>query len=181
VFNFGVLYGLSEYGLSARERIPREDAANFIRTYFEKYPGIQEYVSETTAKVRSLGYAETLFGRRRYIPEINSTNFNVRNAAERAAINMPVQGTAADIIKIAMNRLDAEMTRRKLGSWMILQVHDELIFECPGDELEEMRALCLDIMPRSLDMRVPLKVDTKVGRSWGEMQYGEAVDVAAFS
>jgi DNA polymerase I len=180
VFNFGVLYGLSEYGLSARERISREDAATFIRTYFEKYPGIQEYVSETTAKVRSLGYAETLFGRRRYIPEINSTNFNVRNAAERAAINMPVQGTAADIIKIAMNRLDAEMTRRKLGSWMILQVHDELIFECPGAELEEMRALCVDIMPRSLDMRVPLKVDTKVGRSWGEMQYGEAVDVAAY-
>jgi DNA polymerase-1 len=79
-----------------------------------------------------------------------------------------------------MNRLDAEMTRRKLGSWMILQVHDELIFECPGDELEEVRALCLDIMPRSLDMQVPLKVDTKVGRSWGEMQYGEAVDVAAY-
>jgi DNA polymerase-1 len=180
VFNFGVLYGLSEYGLSVRERIPREDAANFIRTYFEKYPGIQQYVSETVSKVRSLGYAETLFGRRRYIPEINSTNFNVRNAAERAAINMPVQGTAADIIKIAMNRLDAEMARRKLVSWMILQVHDELIFECPGDELEEMRALCLDIMPRSLDMQVPLKVDTKVGRSWGEMQYGEAVDVAAY-
>ncbi len=180
VFNFGVLYGLSEYGLSVRERIPREDAANFIRTYFEKYPGIQQYVSETVTKVRSLGYAETLFGRRRYIPEINSTNFNVRNAAERAAINMPVQGTAADIIKIAMNRLDAEMARRKLGSWMILQVHDELIFECPGDELEEVRSLCLDIMPRSLDMQVPLKVDTKVGRSWGEMQYGEAVDVAAY-
>jgi DNA polymerase-1 len=180
VFNFGVLYGLSEYGLSIRERIPREDAATFIRTYFEKYPGIQEYVSETTSKVRSFGYAETLFGRRRYIPEINSTNFNVRNAAERAAINMPVQGTAADIIKIAMNRLDDEMARRKLRSWMILQVHDELIFECPADELEEIRALCLDIMPRSLDMRVPLKVDTKVGRSWGEMQYGEAVDVAAY-
>jgi len=180
VFNFGVLYGLSEYGLSARERISREDAATFIRTYFEKYPGIQEYVSETTSKVRSNGYAETLFGRRRYIPEINSTNFNVRNAAERAAINMPVQGTAADIIKIAMNRLDEEMARRELRSWMILQVHDELIFECPADELEEMRGLCIDIMPRSLEMRVPLKVDTKVGRSWGEMQYGEAVDVAAY-
>jgi DNA polymerase-1 len=79
-----------------------------------------------------------------------------------------------------MNRLDAEMARRKLGSWMILQVHDELIFECPGEELEEIRSLCLDIMPRSLDMQVPLKVDTKVGRSWGEMQYGEAVDVGAY-
>ncbi|MDO8615467.1 MAG: DNA polymerase I [Dehalococcoidia bacterium] len=180
VFNFGVLYGLSEYGLSVREKIPREDAATFIRTYFEKYPGIKRYVEETVTKVRSYGYAETLFGRRRYIPEINSTNFNVRAAAERAAINMPVQGTAADIIKIAMNRLDAEMQRRRLRSLMTLQVHDELIFECPQDELEEMRRLCLEIMPQSLEMEVPLKIDTKVGRSWGEMQYGEPVDVGEF-
>ena len=180
VFNFGVLYGLSEFGLSVREKISREEAANFIRTYFEKYPGIQQYVSETTRKVRDLGYAETLFGRRRYIPEINSTNFNVRSAAERAAINMPVQGTAADIIKIAMNRLDEEMQRRKMRSLMTLQVHDELIFECPGDELEDIRRLCLDIMPKSLEMRVPLKVDTKTGKNWGEMQYGEPVEISDF-
>jgi DNA polymerase-1 len=180
VFNFGVLYGLSAYGLAMRERIPQEDAATFIRTYFEKYPGIQQYVSETVAQVRRDGYAETLFGRRRYIPEIHAGNFNVRNAAERAAINMPVQGTAADIIKMAMNRLDEEMRRRKLVSWMILQVHDELIFECPGTEVEEMRALCLEIMPQSLEMKVPLKIDTKVGRSWGEMQYGDPVDVGSF-
>jgi DNA polymerase-1 len=177
VFNFGVLYGLSEFGLSVREKISREEAANFIRTYFEKYPGIQTYVAETVRKVRDLGYAETLFGRRRYIPEINSTNFNVRNAAERAAINMPVQGTAADIIKIAMNRLDAEMQRREMRSLMTLQIHDELIFECPGDELEDIRRLCLDIMPKSLEMRVPLKVDTKTGKNWGEMQYGEPVEL----
>jgi DNA polymerase-1 len=180
VFNFGVLYGLSEYGLSMREKIPREDAANFIRTYFEKYPGIQEYVSETVQAVRANGYAETLFGRRRYIPEIHSSNFNVRNAAERAAINMPVQGTAADIIKMAMNRLDDEIGRRGMRSWMILQVHDELIFECPVDEIEQVRALCIDIMPSSLEMRVPLKIDTKAGVNWGEMQYGEAVDLAAY-
>ncbi|HET8943332.1 MAG TPA: DNA polymerase, partial [Dehalococcoidia bacterium] len=124
-----------------------------------------------------LGYAETLFGRRRYIPEINSTNFNVRNAAERAAINMPVQGTAADIIKIAMNRLDNEMAARKMRSLMTLQVHDELIFECPGDEMEAMRRLCVDIMPKSLEMRVPLKVDTKTGKNWGEMEYGEPVEL----
>jgi len=173
VFNFGVLYGLSEYGLSTREKISREDAAEFIRTYFEKYPGIKGYVEETVGRVRELGYAETLFGRRRYLPEINSPNHNVRQAAERAAINMPVQGTAADIIKIAMNRIDAEMERRRLRSLMTLQVHDELIFECPGDELEEMRALALDIMPKSMEMNVPLKVDTKVGRNWGEMEYGE--------
>jgi DNA polymerase-1 len=181
VFNFGVLYGLSEFGLSVREKISREEAAAFIRTYFETYPGIQEYVSETIQKVRDLGYAETLFGRRRYIPEINSTNFNVRNAAERAAVNMPVQGTAADIIKVAMNRLDAEMQRREMRSMMTLQVHDELIFECPGEELEDVRRLALDIMPQSLEMRVPLKVDTKVGRNWGEMEYGEPVEVGDFA
>ncbi|HUF53161.1 MAG TPA: DNA polymerase I [Dehalococcoidia bacterium] len=181
VFNFGVLYGLSEYGLSIRERISREDAAEFIRTYFEKYPGIQEYVSETISKVRNLGYAETLFGRRRYIPEINAGNWNVRSAAERAAINMPVQGTAADIIKIAMNRLDETFRERGLKTWMTLQVHDELIFESPGDELEEVRTLCLEIMPASIEMQVPLKVDTKAGASWGDMAYGDPVDVAAFS
>jgi len=173
VFNFGVLYGLSEYGLSTREKIPREEAAGFIRTYFEKYPGIKRYMEETVQRVRELGYAETLFGRRRYLPEISSANFNVRQAAERAAINMPVQGTAADIIKIAMNRIDAEMERRRMRSLMTLQVHDELIFECPQDELEEMRALALDIMPKAMEMAIPLKVDTKVGRNWGEMEYGE--------
>jgi DNA polymerase-1 len=181
VFNFGVLYGLSDYGLSVREKISREEAATFIRTYFEKYPSIQEYVADTVSKVRMNGYAETLFGRRRYIPEIHAGNWNVRNAAERQAINHPVQGTAADIIKVAMNRLDATIHERGMRSWMILQVHDELIFECPAGEIEQMRALCREIMPQSLEMKVPLKVDTKVGRSWGEMQYGEAVDLAAYA
>jgi DNA polymerase-1 len=173
VFNFGVLYGLSEFGLSVREKISREEAAEFIRTYFEKYPGIKRYVEETVARTRELGYAETLFGRRRYMPEIMSGNFNVRQAAERQAINMPVQGTAADIIKIAMNEIQPELEKRKLRSLMTLQVHDELIFECPGDEVEEVRALAVDIMPRPLKMKVPLKIDTKVGRNWGEMEYGE--------
>ncbi|MBI1886500.1 MAG: DNA polymerase I [Chloroflexi bacterium] len=170
VFNFGVLYGLSEYGLSVREKIPREEAGEFIRRYFEKYPGIQRYVAETIQRTRELGYAETLFGRRRAIPEINSSNFNVRQAAERAAINMPVQGTAADIIKIAMNRLEAEMERRQMRSLMTLQVHDELIFECPRDELEEMRQLALEIMPQPIDLKVPLKVDTKAGKNWMDME-----------
>ncbi len=173
VFNFGVLYGLSAHGLSLRERIPREEAAEFIQTYFDKYPGIKRYVEETVQSVRGQGYAETLFGRRRYLPEISSGNHNVRQAAERAAINMPVQGTAADIIKIAMNRIDAEMEKRRLRSLMTLQIHDELMFECPGEELEEVRALAVDIMPKSMKMKVPLKVDTKVGKNWGEMEYGE--------
>jgi DNA polymerase-1 len=170
VFNFGVLYGLTEFGLSQREGISREEAAEFIKTYFAKYPGIRKYSEETVQRTRERGYAETLLGRRRYIPEINSPNVNVRQAAERAAINMPVQGTAADIIKIAMNRIDAEMQARRLASRMILQVHDELIFECPASELEAVRGLVLDIMPRPLEMKVPLKVDIKMGKNWGEME-----------
>jgi DNA polymerase-1 len=170
VFNFGVLYGLSEFGLSTRERISREEAGEFIKAYFAKYPGIRRYIEETVQRTRELGYAETLLGRRRYIPEIRSGNAVVRQAAERAAVNMPVQGTAADIIKIAMNRIDAELEGRRLKSRMILQVHDELIFECPAAELDEVRDLALDIMPRPLEMKVPLKVDTKVGKNWGEME-----------
>ncbi len=130
-------------------------------------------MEETTQRTHELGYAETLFGRRRYLPEINSGNHNVRQAAERAAVNMPVQGTAADIIKIAMNRIDAEMQRRKLRSLMTIQIHDELMFECPGEELEEVRSLAVDIMPKSMKMKVPLKIDTKVGKNWGEMEYGD--------
>lgn len=171
VFNFGVLYGLSEFGLSQRERISREEAAEFIKTYFAKYPGIRKYSEETVQQTRERGYAETLLGRRRYIPEINSPNVNVRQAAERAAINMPVQGTAADIIKIAMNRIDAEMQARRLVSRMILQVHDELIFECPAKEVDAVRELVVDIMPlRQRRMKVPLKVDIKIGVNWGEME-----------
>jgi DNA polymerase-1 len=170
VFNFGVLYGLSEFGLSTREGISREDAGDFIKTYFAKYPGIRRYIDETVQRTREMGYAETLLGRRRYFPEIRSPNAVVRQAAERAAVNMPVQGTAADIIKIAMNRIDAELEARRLKSRMILQVHDELIFECPAVELDDVRKLALDIMPRPLEMKVPLKVDTKVGKNWGEME-----------
>jgi DNA polymerase-1 len=170
VFNFGVLYGLTEFGLSQREGISREEAAEFIRTYFAKYPGIRKYSEETVQRTRERGYAETLLGRRRYIPEINSANVNVRQAAERAAINMPVQGTAADIIKIAMNRIDAEMQARRLTSRMILQVHDELIFECPAREADAVRELAVDIMPlRQRRMKVPLKVDIKSGPNWGDM------------
>jgi DNA polymerase-1 len=170
VFNFGVLYGLSEFGLSQREGISREEAAEFIKTYFAKYPGIRKYSEETVQRTRERGYAETLLGRRRYIPEITSPNVNVRQAAERAAINMPVQGTAADVIKIAMNCIDAEMQSRRLVSRMILQVHDELIFECPAKEVDAVRGLVLDIMPRPLKLKVPLKVDIKVGKNWGEME-----------
>jgi DNA polymerase-1 len=169
VFNFGVLYGLSEYGLATRERISREEASLFIKTYFEKYEAVKRWREELLATVRHDGYAETLAGRRRYIPDIHSSNFNIRSGAERMAINMPIQGTASDIIKIAMNAVDREMQDRGLKTRMLLQVHDELIFEGPRAEVDDMRELLLRIMPASMELAVPLKVDLKVGPNWADM------------
>jgi DNA polymerase-1 len=169
VFNFGVLYGLTGFGLSQREGISREEAQHFIDTYFERYPRVKEWRDKTVAETRARGYAETIMGRRRYIPEINANNPMVRAAAERIAVNMPAQGTASDIIKVAMNRIDAELTERGLRSKMLLQVHDELIFEGPSAEMDDLREMVLRIMPASLDLDVPLKVDVKVGKNWGEI------------
>ncbi|MBF6599399.1 MAG: DNA polymerase I [Dehalococcoidia bacterium] len=170
VFNFGVLYGLSEYGLSTKERISREEAAEFIRRYFERYASVRGWRDGAIESCRRLGYAETLMGRRRYIPEIRSSNFQVRSSGERMAINMPVQGTASDIIKVAMNRIDEEISERGMRSRMILQVHDELIFEGPRSELDDVREMCLRIMPQSLDLVVPLVIDVKTGKNWGELE-----------
>jgi DNA polymerase-1 len=170
VFNFGVLYGLSEFGLSAREGISREESREFIDRYFAKYAKVQEWRERTIAECRKSGYVETMVGRKRLLPEIRSSNFQVRSAAERMAINMPVQGTASDIIKIAMNRIDAELTKRAMTTKMILQVHDELIFEGPEKERKDVQELVLRVMPQSLDLAVPLKVDVKIGRNWGELE-----------
>jgi DNA polymerase-1 len=168
--NFGVIYGMSEYGLEQATELSREEAGKFIKSYFEKYPGVTKYLNETKEKARRDGYVETLLGRRRYIPDINSANRQVREAAERMAINMPVQGTSADIIKVAMINLYKEMQKRRLGSKMLLQVHDELVFEVPDDEVDFMRKLVSDIMDSAVILNVPLKVDTKVGKNWGEMK-----------
>ena len=172
VFNFGVLYGLTAFGLSQREGIPREDAEEFIRAYFEAYPTVAQWRDVVVTEARDRGYAETLAGRRRYIPELRSRNRNQRQGAERIAINMPIQGTAADIIKIAMNRIDAELIEhRKAGGQarMVLQVHDELLFELPRAELNAVREIALRLMP-SIELAVPLELDEKLGRSWGEME-----------
>ncbi len=168
--NFGIAYGMGEFGLSSRTGMSREDADAFIRSYFANFPGIAEWQQTTLASTREKGYAETLFGRRRYLPAIRSTNFQVRSAAEREAINMPIQGTAADIIKVAMIEVDREMQERQLRSRMLLQVHDELIFECPPDEVEAVRDLALRIMPASVEMKVPLKVDIKQGKNWAALE-----------
>ena len=169
VFNFGVLYGLTDFGLAQREGISREEAAAFIKRYFEKYEAVKRWRDDVVAETRESGYAETLAGRRRYIPDIHSTNFNVRMGAERIAINMPIQGTASDIIKIAMIEIDRELANRGLRSKMLLQVHDELIFEGPGEELDALRELVLRVMPASLILSVPLKIDVKAGKNWADM------------
>ncbi len=168
--NFGVIYGMSDYGLEQATNFTREEAARFITSYFEKYPEVRKYIEDTKRQAREFGYVQTVMGRRRYIPEINSPNRQVREAAERMAINMPVQGTSADIIKIAMVNLHREMVKRHLKSKMLLQVHDELVFEVPPNELDAIRQLVAEIMPNALKLRVPLKIDIKVGKNWAEME-----------
>jgi len=167
--NFGVIYGMSEYGLMQATELSREEAAEFIAAYFDRYPGVKQYLDATKEQARDTGYVETYLHRKRTIPEINSSNRQVREAAERMAINMPVQGTSADIIKVAMINLYREMQRRQLKSRMLLQVHDELVFEVPQEELDEMRELVPRLMSTALELSVPLKVDTKTGSNWGEM------------
>ncbi|MDP2730646.1 MAG: DNA polymerase I [Dehalococcoidales bacterium] len=168
--NFGVIYGMSDYGLEQATELSRQEATQFIAAYFQKYPGIKKYLDSTKQQARNTGYVQTLLGRRRSIPEINSANRQIREAAERMAINMPVQGTSADIIKVAMIKLYQEMTRRRLKSKMLLQVHDELLFEVPLEELEEIRQLVPETMSTALEISVPLKVDVKSGRNWAELK-----------
>lgn len=168
--NFGVVYGMSEYGLEQATELTREQAADFILAYFQKYPGVKRYLEETKRQARQRGYVETLLGRRRYAPEVTSSNRQVREAAERMAINMPVQGTSADIIKVAMIQIHLRMQQQGLRSKMTLQVHDELIIETVQEELSEVEAMLRGIMPTAVRLDVPVKVDLKSGRNWGEME-----------
>jgi DNA polymerase-1 len=170
VLNFGVIYGLSPHGISQQTGFSREEGAKFIDTYFTKYPGISQYLEEVKAKTRQTQYAETLMGRRRYVPEINASNFNVRSAAERVAINMPIQGTAADIMKIAMIRVHQRLAQEKLRAKMLLQVHDELVFETPKEEMGRLKDLVFDEMPGAMALDVTLKVEAKWGETWGDME-----------
>ena len=147
ILNFGVLYGLTAHGISQQTDLNRAQGQDFIDIYFERYPQIKSYVEETIEKCRGLGYVETALGRRRYLPNIRTRNYQARQAAERAAINMPIQGTAADIIKIAMIRIMDRMTELEMRSKMILQVHDELIFEVPREELDSMSKMVRELMP----------------------------------
>lgn len=166
--NFGIIYGISDYGLSQNLNIPRKMAAEFIERYFRSYPGVKEYMERIVEQARKEGYVTTMLNRRRYLPDIRSRNYNRRSFAERTAMNTPIQGSAADIIKSAMVRLDREMKMRRVKSRMLLQVHDELIFEVPGEELEDMKRLVKEVMERTVTLSVPLKVDIHTGQTWYE-------------
>ncbi len=166
--NFGIIYGISAFGLSERLGIPRKEAAEIIKSYFEKYPGVKEYMEKSIAFAREHGYVETLFGRRRYLPDINSANSVVRGYAERNAINAPIQGSSADMIKIAMINVFNDFEKEKLKSKMILQVHDELVFDVFKDEEELVRNIVNNRMVNAVKLDVPVVVDMKTGKNWLE-------------
>ncbi len=170
IMNFGVVYGLSAFGISQQTGLSREEGGHFIKAYFGKYPGITEYIEKIKSQVKDVGYVETLLGRRRYIPEIGSSNPHVRAAGERMAINMPIQGTSADVIKIAMISIQERLDALALRTMMLIQVHDELIFEVPQEELEQVQAIVLELMPSAMDLAVPLTVELKRGATWGDME-----------
>jgi len=166
--NFGIIYGISDYGLSRDLNIPRKEAKRYIDSYLNNYDKVKSYMDNIVAIGKELGYVETILNRRRYIPELKSRNFNVRSFGERIAMNTPIQGSAADIIKVAMVKVFDELNRRKLKSRLILQVHDELIIETHKEELDQVKDIVKDIMENCIKLDVPLKVDLKVGDSWYE-------------
>ena len=166
--NFGIIYGISACGLSERLTIGRKEAKELIDGYFSSYPGVKAYMDESIRRARELGYVTTMFGRRRYLPDIHSRNQVVRGNAERNAINAPLQGSAADIIKIAMIRIATRLEREMPGAKMILQVHDELIFEVDESEVKKLADLVMEEMKGAAQLSVPLEVDTGTGYNWLE-------------
>jgi DNA polymerase-1 len=171
--NFGIIYGMGEYGLAQRTDLSVEDARKFIANYFTRYPKVSEYIEETKKEARETGFVSTLLGRRRYFPELQTTSrahTGVKRAAEREAINMPIQGSAADILKIAMVRLHGALREEGLAARMILQVHDELVLEVPREELEPVGRLVSSVMENAWDLDASLKVDVKVGSNWEHME-----------
>lgn len=167
--NFGIVYGQSKYGLAKSLNISNDQAGQFIDKYFESYPKIKQYMIEKVDYVHEYGYVETLYGRKRYLgAELSSANYQIREFAERAAINQPLQGTAADLIKMAMIKIDEELTKKNLKSKMVMQVHDELVFEAAKDEIEELKSIVKNGMEMGQPFKVPLEVDINCGASWKE-------------
>lgn len=166
--NFGIVYGISAFSLAQDIGVFQNEAKAYMDSYFAKYHGVRDYMTRVVEQAKADGYVTTLFGRRRDLPELKSSNFNLRSFGERVALNMPIQGTAADIIKAAMVRVDARMRAEQLQARLLLQVHDELIVECPAEEAETVKAILVDEMEHVVDYRVPLLVDAKIGASWAE-------------
>jgi len=164
--NFGLIYGMSAFGLARQLNIGRGDAQSYIDLYFERYPGVLDYMERTKALAAEQGFVETLFGRRLYLPEINTSNFQRRQGAERTAINAPMQGSAADIIKLAMIDVDRWLTKDRPDARMIMQVHDELVLEVKEDQVAEVAAILTTKMSRAVELKVPLVVETGVGSDW---------------
>ncbi len=166
--NFGIIYGQSAFGLSQNLGIPRKEAAEIIDSYFQQYPGIKQYMQNTLISAREKGYVETIMGRRRYLRDINSQNATIRGFAERNAINAPIQGSAADMIKLAMIRIHQDIIDQKLASKMTMQVHDELVFDVPKGEVEAMKAIIVERMKRAIPLNVPIEVEVGQGTNWLE-------------
>jgi len=164
--NFGIVYGISDYGLSQSLGISRKEAGQFINRYLESYPGVKEYMDDIVKDAKQKGHVSTLLHRRRYLPEITSRNFNLRSFAERTAMNTPIQGSAADIIKKAMIDMAERLIHDGLKTRLLLQVHDELIFEAPPEELEILKVIVPDVMEHCIELTVPLKVDYAYGPTW---------------
>jgi DNA polymerase-1 len=166
--NFGIIYGISAFGLSQRLSISRQEADKLIQGYFLNFPDVRKFINNSILKARESGYVETLLGRRRYLPEILSSNANIRGFAERNAINAPIQGSAADIIKIAMINITKSLKEEKFESKMILQVHDELVFDVRENELDKLREIVKFDMENAYKLSVPLTVDIGSGKNWLE-------------
>jgi DNA polymerase-1 len=166
VINFGLIYGMSAFGLAKALSIDNTAAKNYIERYFARFAGVKTYMDETRLFAKSKGYVETVLGRRLYLPEINSPNGPRRAGAERAAINAPMQGTAADLIKLSMNAVQRELYAKALKTKMIMQVHDELVFEVPSDELEWLKQEIPRIMASVAQLKVPLVAEVGVGENW---------------
>jgi DNA polymerase-1 len=166
--SYGLAYGMEAYGLGQRLNIPTEDAQEILDAYFAAFPAVKEYMERTVAEARERGYTETLFGRRRQIPELASQNYRIRQAGERQAMNAGIQGLAADIFKVALVNIDTALRAEGLASRLILQVHDEVLLEVPPAELEVACELVRDQMAGAFELRVPLEVNLAVGDSWAD-------------
>jgi len=166
--NFGLIYGISGFGLSRNTGVSRQEAARFIEKYFERYPGVKRFMDNAAKEGMEKGYAETLMGRRRYLPELKSPKAPIREFGRRAAMNTPIQGTAADIIKLAMVRVDQALRAENMRSRLILQVHDELLLECPPEEADQAGKLLRDAMENVIALKVPLLAEVHQGKNWYE-------------